>query len=278
MKIKAHAKINLTLNIIGKREDGYHDVDMIMQTVGLHDIITIEKILTSIELSGTGSLTYDETNLAYKAAKLFFDVTGIRSGARIFVDKRIPMCAGMAGGSSDAAAVLKGLNILYGKPLSQRVLSKISSRLGADVPYCLMGSTARATGIGDIIAPIKPLESVPVVIVKPPVSVSTPKAYASLDYPSLVHPDADTAQRAIEKGDRQALYNMMENSFEASIFKSFPIIKDIKSKMLSMGADASLMSGSGSAVFGIFENGKKAKEAYNYFKEMYKDVFLTQTV
>ncbi len=278
MKIKAHAKINLTLNIIGKREDGYHDVDMIMQSIGLCDIITIEKILTSIELSGTGSLSYDETNLAYKAAKLFFDVTGIRSGARIFVDKRIPMCAGMAGGSSDAAAVLKGLNMLYGKPLSQRVLSKISSKLGADVPYCLMGSTARATGIGDIIVPIKPFGTAPVVIVKPPVAVSTPKAYASLDYPSLVHPDANLAQDAIERGDRQALYNMMENSFELSVFKSFPVIKDIKSKMISMGADASLMSGSGSAVFGIFENEEKAKEAYNYFKDMYKDVFLTQTV
>ncbi len=278
MKIKAHAKINLTLNIIGKREDGYHDVDMIMQTVGLCDIITIEKTLTSIELSGTGPLSYDETNLAYKAAKLFFDVTGIRSGARIFVDKRIPMCAGMAGGSSDAAAVLKGLNIIYGKPLSPRVLSKISSRLGADVPYCLMGSTARATGIGDIIVPIKPLGTAAVVIVKPPVAVSTPKAYASLDYPSLVHPDADMAQKAIERGDRQALYNMMENSFELSVFKSFPVIKDIKLKMLSMGADASLMSGSGSAVFGIFENEEKAKEVYDYFKDMYKDVFLTQTV
>ena len=139
MKINAYAKINLTLNVVEKRNDGYHNVDMLMQSVSLCDDIQIEKIFSGIELSGTGNLTYDKTNLAYKAAKLFFDVSGVRGGARIYINKNIPMCAGMAGGSSDAAAVLKGLNTLYGNPISKSVLLKIASRLGADVPFCILG-------------------------------------------------------------------------------------------------------------------------------------------
>ena len=278
MKIKAYAKINLMLNIIGKRPDGYHDVDMIMQTIGLCDVIDVEKRMNSIEITGTGHIPYDETNLAYKAAKLFLDITGIRTGVKIHIQKNIPVCAGMAGGSTDAAAVLKAMNLLFGKPLSSKVLSRISARLGADVPYCLRGKTARATGIGEVISPIAPLGKMTVVVVKPPVSVSTPAAYGSLNYSELLHPDTEEAVRAIEADDMKKLFSLMGNSFEKSIFSMFPEIGEIKSDMLSMGASASLMSGSGSAVFGIFEDDTKAKEAYGYFVTKYKNTYLTSTV
>ena len=154
MKKNAYAKVNLTLDIVSKRPDGYHDVDMIMQKISLCDTITCTKSPSGINLSGTGSLAYDSTNLAYKAAKLFFDETGTDGGATIYIEKNIPFCAGMGGGSSDAATVIDMLNDLYGKPLSQSRLMKISARLGADVPFFLGTSTARATGIGDEITPL----------------------------------------------------------------------------------------------------------------------------
>ncbi len=277
MKINAYAKINLMLNILGKRPDNYHEVDMIMQTIGLCDVLHMEKIFSGIELSGTGNLPYDETNLAYKAAKLFFDVTGIRSGVRIYIQKNIPTCAGMAGGSADCAAVLNGLNAMYGKVLNPKVLSVVSASLGADVPFCLKGGTARAQGIGDIITPISPLPSKTVVVVKPPIAISTPKAYGGLDLENLAHPDTEAAVRAIEKGDVKTLYTLMGNSFEKSIFRDYPEIESIKSKMRSLGADASLMSGSGSAVFGIFEDESLAKTACETFKKAYKETYLTKT-
>ncbi len=277
MKINAYAKINLMLNIVGKRPDNYHEVDMIMQSIGLCDVLHMEKIFSGIELSGTGTLPYDETNLAYKAAKLFFDVTGIRSGVRIHIQKNIPTCAGMGGGSADCAAVLTGLNSMHGKVLNPKVLSSVSASLGADVPFCLKGGTARAQGIGEIITPIKPLPSKTVVVVKPPVSVSTPKAYGGLDLENLDHPDTSRATEAIEKSDLKTLYTLMGNSFEKSIFRDFPEIGSVKTQMLSLGADVSLMSGSGSAVFGIFEDEVLAKTAFDTFKKSYKETYLTKT-
>ncbi len=277
MKKKAYAKINLVLDVVSKREDGYHNVNMIMQSIGLHDIIYVEKSLNSIEISGTGNVPYDKTNLAYKAAKLFFDVTGFRTGARIHIEKHIPVCAGMAGGSSDAAAVMVALNELYGKPLSTRRLMRISARLGADVPFCIKGGTASAEGIGDIIKPLKSIKKTNAVVVKPPINISTPWAYSSLKLDTLYHPDADSAKKAIEDGDMQTLYSLMGNSFEKSVFEAYPEIKEIKDTLKDMGADASLMSGSGSAVFALFEDEENAKKAYEYFKPKYKECFLTHT-
>ena len=277
MKINAYAKINLVLDVVEKRPDGYHNVDMIMQTVGLCDVITAEKIFSGIELSGTGTLSYDKTNLAYKAAKLFFDVTGIKSGARLHIQKNIPMCAGMAGGSTDAAAVLTALNEIFGNPIGKKMLLGISANLGADVPYCIAGGTARAQGIGEIITPIKALPKKTLVIAKPPVSVSTPKAYASLDFATMEHPDTEAAAKAIEKGDTDTLYTLMGNSFEDSVFRMHPEIGDIKSKLISSGAKAALMSGSGSAVFGIFEDDTLAASACDSLRSKYEETFLTYT-
>ncbi len=277
MKVKAHSKINLTLNILGKRPDGYHNVDMIMQTLEFGDTVFVEKTFGGITLSGTGALKYDETNLAYKAAKLFFDVSGVRGGAKIHIEKNIPVCAGMAGGSTDAAAVLRCLNLLYGKPFSKKRLAKISKRLGADVPYCIWGGTARAEGIGEVITPLNSMGKVTVVVVKPPVAISTPQAYAGLNHSEMLHPDTERAVKALGDNNRKKFYALMGNSFETSVFKEYPQIKDIKEALVSMGANTALMSGSGSTVFGLFEDDKKAKEAYNSFNDKFEDVFLTHT-
>jgi len=277
MKEIANAKINLTLNIVEKRPDGYHNVDMIMQTLDFGDVVTVERIFSSIELSGTGKLAYDETNLAYKAARLFYDVTGIRGGCRIYIEKNIPMCAGMAGGSADAAAVLRALNSLYGKPLGKKTLVRISARLGADVPYCILKGTARAQGIGDVITPLKPFGKVKVLVVKPNASVSTPKAYATLRYDIMAHPDTELACTYINEGKRHMVYPVMGNSFEASVFEQYPEIALVKNRLCELGADGALMSGSGSTVFGIFEDASVAEKAYNEFKDKYNEVYLCST-
>ena len=277
MKTIARSKINLMLNIVGKRPDGYHDVDMIMQTLDFGDVVCVDKIHSGIEIDGTGSIPYDETNLAYKAAKLFFDVSSVRGGAKIYIEKHIPVCAGMAGGSTDAAAVLRCLNELYGKPLSTKVLTKISAKLGADVPYCISGGTARAEGIGEILTPLNPLGRVWTVVVKPCISISTPWAYSSLDHEVMPHPDTRKAADLLKEGKREELYKIMGNSFEMSVFKKYPEIESIKAKLADLGADGSLMSGSGSTVFGLFEDKDKAEKAFEYFKTKYREVFLTQT-
>lgn len=277
MKTIARSKINLMLNIVGKRPDGYHDVDMIMQTLDFGDVVYVDKSLSGIEIDGTGNIPYDETNLAYKAAKLFFDVSAVRGGAKIYIEKHIPVCAGMAGGSTDAAAVLRCLNELYGKPLSIKVLTRISAKLGADVPYCIAGGTARAQGIGEILTPLKPLGKVWTVVVKPCISISTPWAYSSLDHSVMNHPDTSGAVDLLKEGKREELYKIMGNSFEMSVFKKYPEIEAIKSKLIELGANGALMSGSGSTVFGLYEDKSKAENAFEYFKTKYREVFLTQT-
>ena len=277
MKVKARSKINLMLNVVGKRSDGYHNVDMIMQTLDFGDIVYVDRIFSGIEISGTGNVPYDETNLAYKAAKLFFDVASVRGGAKIHIEKNIPVCAGMAGGSTDAAAVMCALNELYGKPLSAKVLTKISAKLGADVPYCISGGTCRAEGIGEILTSLKPLGKVWAVVVKPCISISTPWAYSSLNHEIMPHPDTAKAVNLLNEGKRKELYAIMGNSFEQSVFQKYPEIQSIKEKLTELGADGALMSGSGSTVFGLFENEPDAKKAYDYFKDKYKEVFLTHT-
>ena len=278
MKINAYAKINLTLNVIDKRADKYHNVDMLMQSVSLCDVITVERQYGSIELSGTGELDYGDTNLAFKAAKLFFDKSSLSGGAKIYVEKHIPMCAGMAGGSTDAAAVLKALNELYGNPFGRDELCNISKSLGADVPFCLTGGTMRAEGIGEILTPVAPLPYTRLLVVKPPIAVSTPEAYAGLELALAPHPDTWSAICAIERGDMKSLFSLMGNTFEYSIFKKEPEIAEIKNSLLSLGASASLMSGSGSAVFGIFEDEDRLAKAFDYFKSKYTDVYICHTI
>lgn len=278
MKINAYAKINLMLDVIKKRDDGFHDVKMIMQTLELCDVITAEKTESGIYLSGSDlSLDYGESNLAYKAAVLFFKISEINGGAKIHIEKNIPICAGMAGGSSDAAAVLIALNELYGYPLAEDVLIKESALLGSDVPYCIMKGTALAEGRGEILTKIADFHADNILIVKPDIGISTPWAYKSLKLNEINHPDVDKAIIYIEENDNKNLYCAFENVFETVVFKEHPEVKNIKDKMYELNADAALMSGSGPTVFAIFENEFFAKNAYDYFKKKYNDVFLTKT-
>lgn len=278
MKITANAKINLILDVESERPDGYHNVKMIMQTLEFGDTVTVNKSESGIRLNGSGSkLAYDSTNLAYKSAELFFEKTGIHGGADIYIEKKIPICAGLAGGSSDAAAVLILLNELYQKPFEDKELLRLGALLGADVPFCIAKGTMLSEGIGDILTPLKPFPKKTVLIVKPEIDVPTPWAYKSLKLDEITHPDTKSAVKCIENGNTYKLYGIMENIFEKPVFEKYPIVGSIKQKMKDFGADAALMSGSGPTVFGIFENPKLAGYAYNEFKNKYNETILTKS-
>lgn len=277
MKTTANAKINLILDVTGKRPDGYHDVKMIMQTLSFGDTVTVEKSEKGISLSGTGTLAYDRTNLAYKSAELFFEKSKITGGASIHIEKHIPICAGLAGGSSDAAAVLVLLNELYDKPFTNDELCKAGALIGADVPFCIAKGTMLAEGIGDILTPVNAFPEKSILIVKPPIDISTPWAYKSLNLNEAEHPQTDKALAFLKSGDLSSLYKIIGNIFEEPVFNRYPEVADIKLRMRELGADASLMSGSGPTVFGIFENDKFAENAYNEFKIKYNETFLTKS-
>ncbi len=284
--LKAYGKVNLGLDVVRRREDGYHEVRMIMQTVGIYDRID----LTRREQPGIGietNLYYlpdNENNLAYKAAKLLMDEFDIKEGVNIRIKKFIPVAAGMAGGSSDAAAVLFGVNKMFSLGLSLEELMKRGVRLGADVPYCLMRGTALSEGIGEILTPLDPAPQCQVLIAKPAVSVSTKFVYENLhvnQLPKTAHPDIDCLMRAIENRDLRALAENMGNILETVTIPAHPVIQDIKDKMMAMGAVGAMMSGSGPTVFGLFMSPAKAEEAYEEMRygssaSMARQVYLTQ--
>ncbi len=278
--IRSFAKINLTLDILGKRSDGYHDVEMIMQTTSLSDMLVLEKRNSGIRLSSNlRYLPNNEKNLAYKAAKCFFEHTKIRGGIDIEINKNIPVAAGLAGGSGNCAAVLCALNSLYNAELDISELCRIGATLGADVPYCICGGTQLASGIGEILTPLPKMPSVSVLLVKPPISVSTAAVYEQID--SVVpqkRPDTRAAINTLEKGDIYALSDNLCNVMESVTEKMHPVIRGIKEKMLLNGALGAVMSGSGPTVFGIFDDEKKAKLSHDSFAYQYKDVFLAKTI
>lgn len=280
ISIKAYAKINLALDILRRRKDGYHDVRMIMQTVKLHDRLVMKKT-ASPSITLTSNIPYmanNESNLVYIAARMFIEANQISSGVYIHLDKKIPISAGMAGGSTDAAATLIGMNELSGTGLSLSALQEIGRNIGADVPYCLMKGTALAEGIGEILTPLPPAPECFCLIVKPPFGISTKQAYESLAIGSHTkHPDIDCMINAITAGDLTAVSGMLSNVFEDSAIKEYPVINDIKSRLISLGALGSLMSGSGPAVFGLFIDRKKAQKAYYEFKvsEFGRQTYLT---
>lgn len=280
--VNAYAKINLGLDVLRKREDGYHEVCMIMQSLELHDIITIAKAETEAITIRT-NLSYipnDQGNLVHKAAALFLDHIGNKDGLQIKLEKNIPVAAGLAGGSSDAAATLKGLNELYQAGLSTEELMKLGVRIGADVPYCLLLGTALSEGIGEVLTSLPPMPNCMILLVKPDFSVSTKYVYENLRLnSSSVHPDISAMQRALLSGDLSELTTHMDNILQTVTVKNYPIITDIKNKMLELGAMASLMSGSGPTVFGIFKDHTTAKSALNFFlkhKNYGKQVLLTK--
>ena len=285
LELKAYGKINLGLDVVRRREDGYHEVRMIMQTVRVYDAIELNRTEEEgIRLStNLYYLPDNENNLGYRAAKLLMDEFGIRDGVEIKMKKFIPVAAGMAGGSSDAAAVLFGVNKMFGLGLSKQELMERGVRLGADVPYCIMRGTALSEGIGEILTPLPPMPQCRVLIAKPAVSVSTKHVYESLNLPSLgaeAHPDIDAMRAAIEKKDLSGVVSQLGNVLETVTIPENPVIQTLKDKMMEMGADGSLMSGSGPTVFGLFTNQTAAQAAYEELRygssqDLAKQVYLT---
>jgi 4-diphosphocytidyl-2-C-methyl-D-erythritol kinase len=256
IEILANAKINLTLDILGKREDGYHEVAMVMQEVSLHDTLYLERLDAGIELEVMGSeLAPDKSNLCYRAAELIIEECGLTEGVRIKLQKRIPLAAGLAGGSADAAAVLKGMNQLYQLKLSEEKLCQLGARLGSDIPFCIMGGTMLSTGRGEMLERLPDFPEVDIVLAKPKVGVSTAWAYKTYDagYEGP-HPDNRAMIQAIGQGDIAAASKLLCNVLERVTINEHAIIDQYKNKMLEAGALASMMSGSGPTVFGIAPN------------------------
>lgn len=269
--LKALAKINLGLDVLGRRDNGYHDVRMVMQTIYLYDNVTLRKTEESgIQLeTNLFYLPVDDDNIAYKAAKLLIDEFEIKEGVHITLDKHIPVAAGMAGGSSNAAAVLVGMNQLFSLGLSQQDLMERGVSLGADVPYCVMRGTVLAEGIGEVLTPLSPLPKCYILIAKPGISVSTKTVYEKLDSkPIEKHPDIDGVLEGLEKQDIRKVAASMGNVLEAVTIEDYPVIEEIKDAMKKAGALNAMMSGSGPTVFGIFEDRRTAKIAKQKIKEM----------
>ena len=283
MKRKAYAKINIALDAIGKREDGYHLLRMIMQTVDIYDEIELKKNNTN-KINVTTDKYYlptDEKNLAFKAAKLFKDTYGIKDGVDISIKKNIPVSAGMAGGSSDAATVLFLMNKVFNKNISKTSLEKLAVKIGADVPYCIDGGTALCEGIGEKITKLKPFKDKILIVVKPNFGVSTKDIYRDLDITKIhKHADIDGIIRCMGRDELYGVSTRMRNVLENVTIKKHRVIREIKDEMRNAGAVGTMMSGSGPTVFGFFEDMLVAQKAYDRMKSLYShnDVFITRTI
>ena len=276
---KAYGKINLGLDVLRRRPDGYHDVKMIMQMVDIYDTLTFEKRQDDrIVLSANKEeIPCDDSNLIYKAAKLLFDYKGVSYGVNIHLEKRIPVAAGMAGGSTDAAAAFTGLNELFELGVSQKELLELGVKVGADVPYCILGGCALSEGIGEVLTPLPNPPYCELVITKPDINVSTKYVYENLNLPELKrHPDIDGMRTAIEAGDLKGITDRLENVLESVTVKKYGIIQEIKDEMISLGATNAIMSGSGPTVFGFFESKEQAENAKEIIlnKNFAKEVFV----
>lgn len=279
LKLNAYAKINLGLDVIGRLPNGYHEVKMIMQSVGICDELTFEKQPSGITVTtDSGELPADENNLIYRAAKLLLDTCAVKEGVRIHLTKRIPIAAGMAGGSTDAAATLKAVNQLFRFGKTKEELMELGVKIGADVPYCILGGTALAEGIGERLTPLPPMPDCHLLVAKPDINVSTKYVYTTLDAaPILFHPDIDGMTAAIFAGDLTGITAKLGNVLETVTVPAHPIISKIKEKFLELGSDGVLMSGSGPTVFGIFSDKTAAEKAYASMKQssLAGQVFLT---
>lgn len=280
LELKALGKINLGLDVLGRRENGYHDVRMVMQTVYLYDRIIMKKSKTpGIKLeTNLYYLPVNENNLAYQAAQMLMDEFHIEEGVSIQLDKHIPVAAGMAGGSSNAAAVLFGMNRMFSLGLSQKELMERGVKLGADVPYCIMRGTVLAEGIGEILTPLSPMPKCYVLIAKPAISVSTKMVYEKLDSHEIEdHPDIDGILAGLKAGDLKKVAGSMGNVLERVTVDAYPVIDQIKKMMIKEGALNAMMSGSGPTVFGIFEEKATARKAADAIRDarLTKQVYVT---
>ena len=280
MRLQAFAKINLGLDVLGKREDGYLEVRMIMQTIRMYDQLDMRKsVEPGIHLTTNKKyIPVDENNLVWRAAKLMMDTCGIMEGVSIHLHKVIPVAAGMAGGSSDAAATLVGMNRLFHCGLSKEKLMELGVQIGADVPYCVLRGTALAEGIGEKLTVLPPMPDCWILIGKPGISVSTKYVYTTLDLNTdTVHPDIDGMKKALEDGNLYGITERMGNVLQDVTIPAYPEVERIKEQMKTLGAVNAMMSGSGPTVFGIFDNEEKAQEACQKLRESgsCQQVFLT---
>lgn len=261
---KAYAKINIGLDVLRRRENGYHELKMIMQTVDICDDLLFEKTAEPgiVIRSDHKELPVDGGNLIYKAADLLFREKGITEGVKITLTKRIPIAAGMAGGSSDAAATMRGLNELFGMGYSIRELQELGVKLGADIPYCLVGGTMLSEGIGEILTPLPTPPDCFLVVAKPDIDVSTGFVYGNLHADRLTyHPDIDGMIEALREGSLSGITDRLGNVLETVTVREYPVIEELKELMRNMGAENALMSGSGPTVFGIFTERGAAESA-----------------
>lgn len=277
--VKAPAKINLALDVLGKRSDGYHNVAMIMQTIDLYDTITIKNELEGIKLtSDSTKIPLNESNIAYKAAHYLCTKYNVKRGVHIHIEKRIPVAAGLAGGSTDAAAVLKLLNKAWELKLSKTELMEAGKQLGADVPFCIQGGTCLAEGLGEKLTVIKGIPACHILLAKPSIEVSTKEVYQSLKLNEITErPNIPGMLKAIEEQDILGICSKMGNVLETVTIKLHPIILELKQKLFEYGAIGSLMSGSGSTVFGIFTDMSAAYAAYDNIKTLVNEVYVVKT-
>lgn len=280
MIIRAYAKINIALDVVGKREDGYHLLRMIMQQIDLYDVIKMDKIEAGIELTCDKKyIPVDSRNLAYKAAELFKQTYFVDGGVSISINKNIPVAAGLAGGSADAAAVLLGMNKLYGLNRPVKELMELSVSLGADIPYCINGGTALCEGIGEEITSLKPFKNHILVLAKPNFGVSTKEVYKALDISKINrHPNVEKIIKAMELEDLSSVCFNMRNLLENVTLRKHQGLRKLKNQFIEAGALGSMMSGSGPTVFGFFDNMLTAQRCYDKLKKEYKEVFITRTL
>ncbi len=274
ISIKAPAKINLSLDVLHKRDDGFHEVEMIMTTVDLADRIELtllEEDKITIDVS-EGFVPSDNRNLAYQAAQLLKDKFKVSKGVKIAIQKNIPVSAGLAGGSSDAAATLRGLNQLWSLGLSLDELAELGAKIGSDVSFCVYGGTALATGRGEKIKHISAPPACWVILAKPPIGVSTAEVYRNLNTAALTHPDINKMITAIEGRDYEGICQELGNVLETVTFKLYPEVQRIKDQMIRFGADGVLMSGSGPTVFGLVKHESRMLRVYNGLRGFCHDV------
>ena len=280
IELQAYGKVNLGLDVLRRRPDGYHEVKMIMQTVKLHDTLTFETVDEDVIVLSTNAdeLPVNEDNLVYKACRMLKQEYQITRGIRVFLQKELPVAAGMAGGSTDAAAVLYGMNSMFELGLSKGELMQRGVKIGADVPYCIMRGTALAEGIGEKLTALPPMVKCPVLIAKPQISVSTKFVYENLKLnEGIVHPDIDTLVSDIEAKDLPKIAADMGNILETVTIPNYPVIAQIKDLMKEQGALNAMMSGSGPTVFGLFDTEETAVRAYEKMRKsgLAKQVYLT---
>ncbi len=278
MELSANAKINLTLDILRKREDGYHDLQMVMQSVTLADALTVAPAREA-EGQAVSDLHFLPTggkNLVQIAAAAFRQATGLGGEVDVSIQKHVPVCAGLAGGSADAAAVLTAMNRLAGAGLSPAELAKIGERVGSDVPFCVLGGTALAEGRGEVLTPLSPLPPCHIVVCKPPFSISTPQLFGRVNVRKIVRrPDTAGVIAALDAGDLAGVARRMYNVFEDVLEpRRASEISEIKAALIDCGALGASMSGSGPSVFGLFDDSDSAQAACDRLRETYRDVFL----